>query len=38
MSNIYRGGVVPGTGGTVRGDASDIDIEDVGDLIDATNV
>jgi len=38
MSNIYRGSTVPGTGSTARGNAEDIDIEDTGNLIDATEV
>jgi len=38
MSNIYRGGVTPGQGNTVRGNADEIDIEDSGNIIDATEV
>jgi hypothetical protein len=35
---IYRGDIVPGTGDTARGSASDIDIVDAGSIIAATNV
>jgi len=38
MTNIYRGSTVPGTGSTARGNAGDIDIEDTGNLLDATEV
>jgi hypothetical protein len=35
---IYRGSITPGQGSTVRGNADEIDIADVGNIIDATNV